>query len=120
MPQAAHLSGDIQAIGHDAASAVSRADEVLPLDVRDRWRSGLAHDRQELAIQDVEDCLHAGLAEGGKTPGIRSADANSTRAERECLEHIGAATDSTVNEYGGTSTHRCNDFLQAIDGCAQW
>src|SRR5215470_17827138 len=88
-------------------------------DVSERGRPGLAHDRHEFAVEDVEHRLDAALTEGSQPPGLRPADADRGRPERERLEDVSAAADAAVDEHRDAALDGRDHLGQAVDAGAQ-
>src|SRR6516164_10933281 len=82
-----------------AAASGRWAHDARARDVSERGRAGLAHDRHEFAVEDVEHRLDAALTEGSQPPGLRPANADRGRPERERLEDVSAAADAAVDEH---------------------
>src|SRR5215472_18435116 len=95
------------------------AHDAHARDVSERGRPGLAHDRHEFAVEDVEHRLDAALTEGSQPPGLRPADADRGRPERERLEDVGAAADAAVDEHRDAALDGGHHLGQAIDAGAQ-
>src|SRR5476651_557836 len=74
-------------------------DHVVTRDAGERWRACLSHDVSQLSVENVDDLLHAALAEGRQSPNLRTPDADGRGAEREGLEYIGSAPDASVQKY---------------------
>src|SRR6516162_7451475 len=101
------------------AASGCRAHHARSGDVSERWGAGLAHDRHELAVEDVEYRLDAALTEGSQAPGLRPADADRGRTKCECLEDVGAAADAAVDEHRDAALHGRDHLGQAVDAGAQ-
>ena len=84
-------------------------------DIGELRRSGLLHDHGQLAMEQVDDRFHAALTEGGKSPGLRTPDADRGGAEGQAFEDVRAATDAAIDEHRDPALHRRHDFRHAVD-----
>src|SRR5882672_7512150 len=77
---------------------VGRGD-VSAGDLGDGTRAAIAHRQFQLALQDLQHAIDAGLAEGAEPPQKWTTDADTLGAERKRLEHIGAAAHAAIDEH---------------------
>src|SRR5262245_64592569 len=75
----------------------------------------MPHHQRELAIEELEHAVHAGLTERPETPEIRATDTDGLRAERERLEHVAAAPEPAVDEHANPPLHRGHHLGQTLD-----
>src|ERR1700690_2095373 len=101
------------------ASAPGGGYDAFARDARQRGRTGLAHDLQQFAVEDVDHSFDAGLTEGGESPDLRPADADRGRAEGQRLEHVGTAAHAAVEQHGYASADRGRDLREAVERRAQ-
>ena len=67
--------------------------------------AGLPHHHPELAVQDVEGGLDAGLSERGEAEDVGAPHAHGRRAEGQRLEDVGAAAEAPVDDDRGAPGH---------------
>jgi ribosomal protein L32 len=85
----------------------------------DRRRTRLTHDRFKFAGIDIEHSLGTFLPESGKTPTLRSPDANARRTQSQRLEHVSASSCASIHEYRNAVFDGSDNFWNTINRCAQ-
>src|SRR6478672_2693070 len=89
---------------------VSRPAHHRRHEVLDRWRADLLHHGVSFGTQQFEHPLDAGLAEGAKTPDIGPTDADGVRADAQCLDDVGTATEAAIDDDRDAAVHGFDDF----------
>src|SRR5436189_436645 len=103
---------------HHAVLLLLRPTHHRRLEILDRRRADLLHDRAQLDAQQVEHPLDPRLAEGAETPDIRAPDTDALRAHRQRLDDVGAAAKTAVDQDRDATAHRLDDLGQRVDGGA--
>ena len=68
----------------------------------------------DFLLQDFQHAHHCGSAARGHRPGLEPADADRVRAERQRLQHIGAALDAAIDDDRCPPRHRLHDLRQHV------
>ena len=90
---------------------------MCPADITNGWRAAEFHGDLELTSQDIEHLFDAGLTERGQTPQIRSADTDATGAQGQCLEDIGSAAETAIDQNRNFPVNRLEHLRQAGNCC---
>src|SRR5262249_17746046 len=69
----------------------------------------------KLAVHDFEHAIHAVLAECRQPPHVRTANADSRRAQGERLQDVGSTAYAPVDEHRDAVAHRIHDFDEHAD-----
>ena len=75
-----------------------------------------SHGESQLVSEQRQRQPGASLAVVRQSPEHGPADEHHTGAERQRLEHVGAAPHAAVHEYGQPAGQRGNDGLQRVHG----
>jgi len=75
----------------------------------------LPYGELQLALQNLEHPIDTRLTERTEPPQKRTADADRFRAERQRLEHVGAAPHAAVDEHRNAIADFGDDFRQRFD-----
>src|SRR5579859_3909096 len=97
------------------AATGERLRQRVRSQLRDRAMAAEPEGQIELGDEVREELAHADLAAGRERVGVRPADADRARAEREGLERIRAAADATVEEHRDPAGDRGHDPGQCVE-----
>src|SRR4051794_41679401 len=78
----------------DFLIASAGAADQLGTDLRDRALASVRHGDAQLDAEQLERASHALLAGGRQAPDGHLADQDGPRAERQRLQHVGAALEA--------------------------
>src|SRR6188472_4188040 len=91
-------------------ATVSRPAHHRRHEVLDRRRADLLHHGVSFGTEQFQHPLDAGLAEGAKTPDIGPTDADRVRADAQCLDDVGTATEAAVDDHRDAAFHGVEDL----------
>jgi hypothetical protein len=80
--------------------------------------SAIAHDELQLRLHDFEHAIDTSLPECAQTPQHRPPDAHSPGAQRQRLEHVGAAAHAAIQKNRDAVADRGHHFRQRLDRAA--
>lgn len=99
----------------DAAHAAVLSDQ-RPINIRNRRAAGQGHRHAEFVAEQLQHVPHAGFAIDAQPPHDGPAHKDTPCAQRQGLQHVGAAPHAAVQINLGVAFGRLDNFRQGPDG----
>src|SRR6266536_4712713 len=109
------LTDACERCGHRTGGEARRDDDVLRGDIVDRGAAQPVQRLVDAGADDLEDVRHARLAVDGEAPDEGAADPHSAGTERDRLDDVAAALDTTVENDLDLAADRGGDRRQQPD-----
>src|ERR1700719_5243782 len=90
--------------------------DVVDRELVGRWETGLSRGSVDLVLEEAHDVIDVRIASGGQTIERRSSKRHGVRAQRQCLDDVGAATTPAVDQNRrGYSRSRLGEIFENRD-----